>query len=296
MTMQFFSKLAVASLLCTGAMAHAGVLPEVADAISIPLVAKPTSRPMTVAYVPDYNRYYIADGGLGPVPDGFSIPMARSEVHVYSAQGRHLQSVKAGLDNRSIYFNPNTHHLESVTYNVSSGAGFLPGCGIFALELDGQGNLSSNTTELSTFNPAFGDAATMPSFDPAENRYFAKQKRSDKVWIAKQENREQIAEITLDLAAAKVQFDDISDNYVAYTGLPGEELMVLDVDHKSVLVFNLAGKFVGRSALPASLKLRANNHYNGLGYANGLMFVYHETEGEFGTYHGYRVSDQAVTR
>jgi hypothetical protein len=38
--------------------------------------------------------------------------------------------------------------------------------------------------------------------------------------------------------------------------------------------------------------LRANNHYNGLGYANGLFFVYHEPEGEFGTYYGFRISDK----
>jgi hypothetical protein len=92
------------------------------------------------------------------------------------------------------------------------------------------------------------------------------------------------------LAAAAARFDDISDSYVAFTGIPGEELAVLDVDHKAVLVFDLRGKFVGRSALPSSMKLRANNHYSGHGYANGMFFVYHESEGEFGTYYGFRIS------
>lgn len=293
MTVQFLKKLVVAAVLGTGAIAHADVLPEAIEVITIPLAAKPTSRPMTVAYVPDYNRYYIADGGLGPLSDGLGITMSRSEIHVYSTKGEHLQSLKPGLDNRSIYFNQNTHQLESITYNISSGAGFTPSTGIYALKLDAQGNLSGSTTELYGTNPAFGDAATMPTFDSSGNRYFAKQERSDKVWIVKLDTREKISEIVLDLVAAKVQFDDISDHYVAYTGLPGEELLVLDVDHKSVLVFNLVGKFVGRSALPAKLKLRSQNHFNGLGYANGLMFVYNEPEGEFGTYHGYQVLDKA---
>jgi hypothetical protein len=37
------------------------------------------------------------------------------------------------------------------------------------------------------------------------------------------------------------------------------------------------------------MKLRAQNHYNGLGYSNGMLFVYHENEGEFGTYYGFKV-------
>jgi hypothetical protein len=70
----------------------------------------------------------------------------------------------------------------------------------------------------------------------------------------------------LDLKTAGVQFDDLTDNYVAYTDIPGEELAVLDVDHKAVLLFNLKGQFSGRSKLPAQLKLHAQNHYSGMGY------------------------------
>ncbi len=289
MTARILQHLAVAILLGSSASAYAQVLPEAVEAVRIPLATKPTTRPMTVAYVPDYNRYYIADGGLGPLSDGLGITMSRSEIHAYSAKGELLQSIKPGLDNRSIYYNQSTHRLESITYNVSGGAGFTPNTGIYSLELDDQGNLTGNKAELSGFNAAFGDAATMPAFDPSGNRYFAKQERSNKVWIVKPEAREKISEITLDLIAAKVLFDDISDHYVAHTGLPGEELVLLDIDHKAVLVFNLSGKFIGRSALPATLKLRAQNHFNGLGYANGLVFVYQEFEGEFGTYYGYRI-------
>jgi hypothetical protein len=284
----------VAAVLSVAAgAARAQVLPEAVVELQIPLVAKPTSRPMTVAYVPDYSRYFIADGGLAPMPDGFGIPASPSKVHAYSDKGEYLHSVKPGLDNRSIYFNRNTQRLESVTYNISSNAGFTPNTGVFALKLDGEGKLTDQADEVTGHNPAFGSAATMPTYSPAENVYYAKQERSNKVWVVKLDSREPVKEITLDLNAAGARTDEVSEHFIAYTGIAGEELALLDIDHKAVLVFDQQGKFVGKSALPAKMKLRANNHFNGLGYANGLFFVYHEPEGEFGTYYGFRISDQA---
>lgn len=280
-------------LLGGSVAAHAQVLPEAVAELQIPLVAKPTSRPMSVAYVPDYSRYFIADGGLAPLPDGFGFPMSRSEVHAYNTKGEHVQSAKPGLDNRSIYFNQNTNRLESITYNISSDAGFTPNTGIFSIKLDDAGKLTEQTDEILGHNPAFGSAATMPSFDPAENCYYAKQEKSNKVLIVKTDSRTPTGEIALDFERAGVKPDDLSEHFVAFTGVSGEELALLDVDHKAILVFDRQGKFVGRSALPATMKLRANNHYNGLGYANGMFFVYHEPEGQFGTYYGFRISDQA---
>lgn len=283
-----------ACLLLTAMMpSQAGVLPEAQEAIKLALAKKPTTRPMGVAYVPDYKRYYVVDGGLGAVEDGMNMPVSKSEVHVFSEKGEYLQSAKPGLDNRSVYFNRNTNKLEAITYNVSSDAGFSPNSGVFAIELDDKGDLTRNHDEISNFNPAFGDAATMPSYDPVQDRYLAKQERSDKVFIVKLPAREKVGVITLNLAAAGVKSDDISDHFVAWTGIAGEELAVLDIDHKAILVFDQNGKFVGRSALPGGIKLRAQNHYNGLGYTNGLFFVYSETEGEFGTYRSFRISDQA---
>jgi hypothetical protein len=283
-----------AAVLSLAAVAtRAQVLPEAVVELQIPLAAKPTSRPMTVAYVPDYSRYFIADGGLAPMPDGFGIPASPSKVHAYSDKGEYLYSVKPGLDNRSIYFNQNTQCLESVTYNISSNAGFTPNTGVFAFKLDGEGKLSDQPDEVSGHNPAFGSAGTMPSYNPAENAYYAKQERSNMVRVVKLDSREPVKEIALDFDTAKVKTDEVSEHFIAYTGVAGEEFALLDIDHKAVLVFDLQGKFIGRSALPATLKLRANNHFNGLGYANGLFFVYHESEGEFGTYYGFRILGQA---
>ncbi len=288
----------IASLFLMAVMipARAAVLPEAQEGMKIALAKKPTTRPMGVAYVPDYKRYYVADGGLGAVEDGINMPVSKSEVHVYSEKGEYLHSARPGLDNRAIYFNPNSKKLEAITYNISSDAGFTPNAGIFSVELDGKGDLTRDRNEVSNFNPAFGDAATMPSYDPIGDRYLAKQERSDKIWIVKLPGREKQGVITLDLAAAGVRFDDLSDHYVAWTGITGEELAVLDVDHKAILVFDQSGKYVGRSALPAGIRLRAQNHYNGLGYTKGMFFIYCETEGDFGTYRGFLFSDQAMNQ
>ena len=106
-------------------------------------------------------------------------------------------------------------------------------------------------------------------------------------------NKEQLEQLKTLVAEAGAQFDDITDYYAAYTGIKGEELAVLDVDHKAVLVFDIKGKFVGKSVLPSTLKLRSQNHIAGLGYTNGLFFVYHEPETEFGAFYGFKISDLA---
>jgi hypothetical protein len=297
MTPQIRTLLAAVLLFSSALAAHAAVLPEAVEGVKIPLAKKPTSRPMAIAYVPDYKRYYVADGGFGAVTSNTGeLLLSKSEIHAYSEKGEYLNSVRPGIDNRSLYFNQNKNRLEAVSYNVSSDAGFMPYCGIFALKMNDKGELTADSDEIINFNPAFGSASTAPSFDPAGNRHFAKQARSNKVFVVKTDNREKIGEISLDIAAAGVQFDDISDYFVAWTGIPGEELNVLDIDHKAILVFDEKGKFVGRCKLPAEIKLRAQNHYNGSGYANGLFFVYSETEGEFGTLRSFRVSDQAVSQ
>ena len=287
------SSLSLALLPFAAIQVQAAVLPEAQTATKITLAKKPTSKPMSIAYVPFYQRYYVADGGLAPTPGDNEAPVSKSQIHVYTAEGQYLQSAKPGFDNRSIYFNQATKQLETVTYNISSNAGFSPNTGIFSLDLDDQGNLTETSKDVSGFNAAFGDASTIPTHNPETNFYYAKQGRSNLVWVIDLNKDEKIEEIKLDLKTAGVQFDDITDYYAAYTGVKGEELAVLDVDHKAVLVFDIKGKFLGKSALPNTLKLRSQNHIAGLGYTNGLFFVYHEPEGEFGTFYGFKVSDLA---
>ena len=279
--------------LTFNSLIYADVLPEAKSEIKITLTKKPTTRPMTVAFIPGQKKYYIADGGLAPLGSETEAPISKSLIHTYDQSGKYLSSTQAGFDNRSIFYNELTYQLTTITYNISSEAGFAPNTGIFSLDLDPQGNLKGTSKEVSNFNPAFGDSATMPSFDSKTNHYFAKQKRSDRVIIVDANTGNKLEEINLDLKSAGVVFDDLSDSFIASTGIDGEELAILDVDHKAILVFNTRGGYVGKSSLPKDIKLRAQNHYNGLGYTNNLFFVYNESEGEFGTYYGFKISNKS---
>jgi hypothetical protein len=279
----------IASAFLSSTHLQAQVLPEAILGIKIPLAKKPSTRPMTVAYVPGLKHYYIADGGLAPMGSEFEAPISKSQVHAYDDTGKYINSAKPGYDNRSIYYNPNTNKLETVTYNISSDAGFSPNTGIYSIDLSETGEVKDSSSEIMQFNPAFGSAGTMPTYDAENKRYFAKQGRSDKIFIVDPKIREKVGEITLDFTKAGVAFDDISDLFAAFTGIKGEELILLDVDHKAALIFDLTGKFVAKSELPKELKLHAQNHFNGLGYANNMLFVYQDGEGEFGTYYGFKI-------
>ena len=268
---------------------QAEIFPEAQVGIKIPLTQKPSTRPMTVAYIPSLKRYYIADGGLAPMGSDTEAPVSKSQIHAYDDEGKYINSAKPGYDNRSIYYNSNSNKLETITYNISSFGGFSPNTGIFSIDLTDTGEVKDSSSDVFGFNPAFGDANTMPSYNAEKNLYYAKQGRSNKVLVVDLKVREQISEINLDLTKAGVAFDDVSDFFVAYTGIKGEEFELLDIDHKAVLVFDLTGKFIGKSELPKDLKLRSHNHLNGAGYANDMLFVYHESEGEFGTYYGFKV-------
>lgn len=288
--MQFPPKLLSAlALSCLALSAQADILPEAEVGVKIPLVKKPTTRPMAVAYLPSNQHYYIADGGLAPMGSEFEAPISKSEVHAFTADGSYVNSAKPGYDNRSLYYNPNSGKLETITYNISSAVGFSPNTGIYSLDVGDKGELLETSGDVAQFNPAFGDAGTMPSYDPVSKHYYAKQDRGNLVFVVDAKQREKLREIKLDFAKAQVAHDDVSDHYIAFTGVAGNELALLDVDHKAVLIFDLNGQFVGKSALPATMKLRSQNHFNGLGYTNGMMFIYHEPEGEFGTYYGFKV-------
>lgn len=276
-------------LLATAQLTQAEILPEAQVGIKIPLTKKPTTRPMTVAHIPLFKRYYIADGGLAPMGGEGEVPYSKSEIHAYDESGKYLQSSRPGYDNRSLYYNPNTAKLETVTYNISSDVGFSPNSGIFSIDLAENGDLKDTSADIFGFNPAFGDSATMPSYNPETNQYYAKQERGNKVWVVETKSREKISEITLDLKAAGAEHHDVSDHFIGFSGVKGQELVLLDVDHKAVLIFDLNGKYVGRSELPKDIKLRSQNHFNGTGYTNDMLFVYHEPEGEFGTYYGFKV-------
>lgn len=256
----------------------------------IKLAKKPTTRPQTIAYIPGEKKYYIADGGLAARGSDYEAPISKSLVHTYNEKGKYIESTKPGFDNRSIYYNENSFKLETITYNVSTAVGFAPMSGIFSLNLDKKGLLTGKSEVISQPSASFGSAGTMPTYDSKNNLYYAKQEKSNIVYILESKSKKVKKEIKLDFKTPKVMHHDVADGFIAFTGKPGEELILLDVDHKRFLVYDKNGKYKGASLLPKSLKIRSQNHFNGLGYTlNGYYFLYLDSEGEHGSYHAYKV-------
>ena len=270
--------------------AHAEINENAELAFKINLTKKPTTRPQTIAYIPGEKKYYIADGGLAARASDYEAPISKSLIHTYDESGKYIESTRAGFDNRSIYFNEKSLKLETITYNVSTAAGFAPMTGIFSLELDEKGLLTAKSEVVSQPSASFGSAGTMPTYDSKNNLYYAKQEKSNRVFVLDAESKELKKEIKLDFDTPKVMHHDVASHFVAFTGKPSEELILLDIDHKRFLIYNKDGKYQGSSELPKSLKIRAQNHFNGLGYTlNGYYFIYLDSDGEFGGYHAYKV-------
>ena len=269
---------------------HAEINENAELVFKINLTKKPTTRPQTIAYIPGEKKYYIADGGLAARGSDYEAPISKSLIHTYDESGKYIGSTRAGFDNRSIYFNEKTSKLETITYNVSTAAGFAPMTGIFSLELDEKGLLTAKSEVVSQPSASFGSAGTMPTYDSKNNLYYAKQEKSNRVFVLDAKSKELKKEIKLDFDTPKVMHHDVASNFVAFTGKPGEELILLDIDHKRFLIYNKDGKYQGSSALPKSLKIRSQNHFNGLGYTlNGYYFIYLDSEGDYGSYHAYKV-------
>ena len=269
---------------------HAEINENAELVFKINLTKKPTTRPQTIAYIPGEKKYYIADGGLAARGSDYEAPISKSLIHTYDESGKYIESTRAGFDNRSIYFNEKTSKLETITYNVSTAAGFAPMTGIFSLELDEKGLLTAKSEVVSQPSASFGSAGTMPTYDSKNNLYYAKQEKSNRVFVLDAKSKELKKEIKLDFDTPKVMHHDVASDFVAFTGKPGEELILLDIDHKRFLIYNKDGKYQGSSALPKSLKIRSQNHFNGLGYTlNGYYFVYLDSEGDHGSYHAYKV-------
>ena len=74
----------------------------------------------------------------------------------------------------------------------------LSNSGIFSIDLTENGDLKNSSSDIHGFNPAFGDSATMPSYNPGTNQYYAKQERGNKVWVVETKSREKISEITFE--------------------------------------------------------------------------------------------------
>ncbi len=256
-----------------GAAAHAQVSPVATAGVTL----TPTggiSTPMSVAWVPAFSRYYGGSGGSTGSP-----------VTVFSAAGAQLGQGSTGVDQRGIFFNPNTGFLESVSYSACCSAAD-PVRGVQEINLDGSGNLvGTNAQLLAAPIAALASSQTMPSYDSGADRLYAKQDASADVNVVNRTTGASAGTITLNLAAAGVTAGDVNTNGANFTGVAGSELAIYDFTNHRALVFDLAGNFIGASLLPA-IAAGDNTDY-GTGYANGQFFVFDNSAGAFGSWRGF---------
>jgi len=235
----------------------------------------PTSDYTSVAYHPIHDRYYAADlGGPG------------NPAYAWDASGNLVNTDNPGVDQRGVYYNPNTGLLESVSYAACCSAN--PVRGIMALDLDAAGDyLGTNTQLLPAPIAALGtNNQTMPSYDPATDQLFASQ-GDGTVNVVNRTTGAAQPTITLDLGGAGVVVGNLNRDFVGFTGRTGEELAILDHANLQILVFDLTGAYVGASALPAGVTI-SDTSYNS-GYTNGLFFIRDETFGANGGNRSFRI-------
>ncbi|MDA8433250.1 MAG: hypothetical protein M0Z60_09860 [Nitrospiraceae bacterium] len=277
----FVVLLAALALIVMSISSEAAILSTAVEVTGLPLSTS-YDTPMAVAYIPSFARYYSGDG------DGTSSP-----ARVWDSTGTVIGTSTTGVDNRGVFFNPNTSLLESVSYSSCCSSG--PVSGIQSLTLDGAGSYTGTNTQLLAAPIAgFGsNDQTMPSYDPATNRLYAKQSGTADVNVVDRTTGALITTITLDLAAAGVTASDVNVNFVGFTGVAGEELAIFDFTNRRALIFNLTGGYVGASALPAGLTVDWYDSNYGNGYANGLFFIFDTAVGANGTYRGFQVVQAA---
>ncbi len=269
------------ALWALGLAAHAAVLATATPGVTLTLATGlGESTPMAVAYVPAFDRYYGGAGGFPNSPDT-----------VFSSVGVQLGQQSTGVDDRGLYFNPTTGDLEAVSYYACCGGGAITG--IQAINLDGSGNLlGTNAQLLAGPIAALGNSQTMPAYDPVGNLLYAIQQGTATINVVNRSGGAAVTTITLNLAAAGATPGGVNTNCLGFTGVTGFELVVYDYTNSRALVFNLAGSFIGASALPVIGQTDNNTGY-GCGYAKGQFFVFDDALGSAGGWRGFVVLSSA---
>ena len=108
--------------------------------------------------------------------------------------------------------------------------------GIFSLSLNDKGLLTGKSGVISNFAPAFGSASTMPTFDAKNNVYYAKQERTNEVFVVDANDFQLKNTIKLDFKSPGVEHHDVSASFIAFTNKKDAEFILLDVDHKRFLI------------------------------------------------------------
>lgn len=209
-----------------------------------------------IAWHPEHKAYYAVIAG------NTSYPM-----EVFDASGKTLKACEAGFDFRGLWWNPKEGSLEG--NGLQQG---LESHGIVSVILEGDGKCTGDYTLLTS-----GDEI-QPSFN-AVGAYHPKMKQH--VYYNEGElffyKRKAMmaggapAFKSVNVNGLPVDYDELNETTVVYTGLKGMDFGLWDYVNKRLYLLNKKGVVKGMVRFPNSTP---SMERFGFSYANGLVWLY----------------------
>jgi hypothetical protein len=224
----------------------------------------------SVAYNPIAKKYYI------PMVGNANYPMA-----IFDLKGKELTSANAGNDLRGFWYNPKTKQLQGNCYDSG---------GWVKYNLDAKGDI---TKDDDYFKSEFIFENEMHQPDNQAVGFFSSQDNMvyfltkwGSVWLYDNKgNKKKFLDLKNSKDAADpIEFgdddsdvsDDVTFTYnttsLIYTGNPGAEIGLLNVEDKRIEFFNKAtGIFATEWQLPTDAVVYKNFNFT---YANGMVWLF----------------------
>ncbi len=238
------------------------------SALAVPAFAAPVVRSSAVAgqalapqagcyqmglgYDPALKQYY-GGGGGNPSCNGT----------VWNEDGAVIQNISPiGVDLRSVYFNPNTGNIETLTYGAKSNYNSLDG--LVTLGRDTSGLYTGNNSVVLPSFTGQRDDSSVAAYDADRDLLYTRA-NNNIVWGASRSDGSVSVTIELDLSAAgasNVQFYGIAFD------LNTDTLIVADYLTAKAHVFEVSGAYVGSSTFGGAI----DDAY-GISFANGQLFL-----------------------
>lgn len=188
-------------------------------------------------------------------------------LEVFDQNGQFKGAVKSNCDVRGLWWNDKRAQLEG---NGPGDVGFV------GYQLDGNGLVARGGCRVVSSADVLPLFNSVAAYDPVHDQVMAYSPGMISLY-----EREGFHPSGTKVLKGKIKADGFSENTVAYSGLTGFEIAVLDYQNKEVLFFNANGKYQTRTSLPdeAVCSIRYN-----FSIANRLIWLFNP---ETSTWKGY---------
>jgi len=200
---------------------------------------------IAVAYIPSYDYYYSVSGGN-----------STSNIVTFDNTGAEISvGVNTGIDHRGLWWNPNASQLETNSFNDVTGVSII--------DLDAS-NYALNTNST-LFNNSQPDAQSLGEYDYDNDEiiYYL----SGQIYRVNHSTGASISNYAI--TGLPVASTNLNENFIAYTGCVGKEIIVFDmILGKVYYIDKLTGAYVGETIITG---VTPTNWYD-VSYANYQIF------------------------